>query len=356
MSRSIPELAPLPDDYRPDWQQIRIVLRCQGEPDWVPFLEGEIDPVHWQRILGRPVRSLADYQQVQVRLGQPFMAADVGLHTAPVILDAIGETEKTGRSLTLGTGGPIRSEADLEAFPWPDPDDLDLGQLEATESLLPEGSRIVLILGKIFDLGWWLMGLEAYSYALVDQPALIEQLHARIATYQSRVVERALEFKGLGAVFHADDMAYRSGPLVSPAVLREYIFPVYKRLNDLCRQRDVITIFHSDGQMDTLIDDVIEAGFDAFNPVEPMAMDIRALKRRVEGRLCLVGNVDLASTLTLGSPEQVRAEVRDLIRDLAPGGGYALSSANSIPEYVPWENFVALHAAWLEFGRYPLAS
>jgi uroporphyrinogen decarboxylase len=70
--------------------------------------------------------------------------------------------------------------------------------------------------------------------------------------------------------------------------------------------------------------------------------------------LSLVGNVDLSYTLTRGSPEEVDAEVRDLIRDLAPGGGYALASANSIPDYVPWENFVALHSAWLKYGRYPV--
>jgi uroporphyrinogen decarboxylase len=100
--------------------------------------------------------------------------------------------------------------------------------------------------------------------------------------------------------------------------------------------------------------DIIEAGFNAFNPIEPVAMDIRALKEQVGDRLSLIGNVDLSYTLTRGTPEEVRAEVRGLIRDVAPGGGYALASANSVPEYVPWENFVAMHAAWLDYGRYPI--
>jgi len=331
-----------------------MALLCQGEPDWVPFLEGEIDPIHWRRILGRPVRCLADYLEVAQRLGQPFLAADLGLHTMQVILDAIGETDEKEQSLGFGTGGVVRTEADLEAFPWPDPDDLDLSGLAEIERLLPDNFGMGLIIGKVFDLGWWLMGLEPYSYALVDQPALIERLHAKIAEFQERVVERALEFKSLGLVFHADDMAFRTGLLVSPQVLRQHIFPVYKRLNKMCQERDVITVFHSDGKMDTLIDDVIDAGFDGFNPVEPTAMDIRALKKRVQGRLSLIGNVDLSYTLTMGTPKEVELEVRDLIRDVAPGGGYALASANSIPDYVPWENFVALHSAWFKYGRYPI--
>jgi uroporphyrinogen decarboxylase len=356
MDHSMLELTPLPEDYHPDWEQVRIALLCQGEPDWVPFLEGEIDPIHWQRILGRPVRSLEDYLQVQKRLGQPFMATDLGLHTTQAILDAIGETDNSGRSLSLGSAGAIHSEADFEAFPWPDPDDLGYGILAEIERLLPGNFKSALLVGKIFDLGWWLMGLDAYSYALFEQPALIEQLHAKIAAFQTRVVERALDFKSLGLVFQADDMAFRSGLFVSPQVLRQHVFPAYTRINEMCHQQDAITLFHSDGQMDTLMEDVIDAGFDGFNPVEPTAMDIRALKKRVDGRLSLVGNVDLSYTLTLGSPEEVDVEVRDLVRDLAPGGGYALSSANSIPEYVPWENLVALHSAWLKYGRYPIGT
>jgi uroporphyrinogen decarboxylase len=102
------------------------------------------------------------------------------------------------------------------------------------------------------------------------------------------------------------------------------------------------------------MEDVIEAGFDSFNPIEPLAMDIVALKRQVAGRIALIGNVDLAYTLTRGTPAEVDAEVRELMRTIAPGGGYALASANSVPDYVPWPNFVAMHAAWLKYGKYPI--
>ncbi len=142
--------------------------------------------------------------------------------------------------------------------------------------------------------------------------------------------------------------------MVSPEVLRRYIFPVYRRLNRMCHEEGVLTLFHSDGNVERVIDDIIDAGFDAFNPIEPVAMDIRALKKRVAGRLALVGNVDLSYTLTRGTPEEVETEVRGLIRDLAPGGGYGLASANSVPEYVPWNNFVAMHTAWLKYGKYPI--
>jgi uroporphyrinogen decarboxylase len=293
----------------------------------------------------------------------------IGLHDHPAVLDAMAtasgdltptETDEAGwshgkeRRWAHGGESVIRSEADFEAFPWPTPDDFDYSILDEANRIVPAHCRVILTVGKIFNLGWWLMGFDTFAYALVDNPGLIERLYERIASIQAGVVERAIEHPSVGMVWHADDMAYGSGPMVSPAFLRRAILPTYTRLNSLCRQQGLLTGFHSDGNVDVLIDDLIEAGFDSFNPVEPLAMDIRALKRRVAGRLALIGNVDLSYTLTRGSPAEVDAEVRDLIRDLGPGGGYGLASANSVPEYVPWENFVAMHSAWLKYGRYPI--
>jgi uroporphyrinogen decarboxylase len=84
-------------------------------------------------------------------------------------------------------------------------------------------------------------------------------------------------------------------------------------------------------------------------------MDIVELKRTVGHRIALCGNIDLAYTLTRGTPAEVEAEVRERIRHVAPGGGYVLGSSNSVPEYVPLENFNAMREACFKYGRYPIA-
>jgi uroporphyrinogen decarboxylase len=333
-------------------------------------MEIGLSRVHKGRVLGRPVRSLADELEVSKRLGQPMVVVNVGLQTADSVRDAMDATHvdiedgyaaDTGwvkdseRRWAHGRTGVIGSAADLESFEWPSRDDLDLSAFDEAERLLPSGFRMVVALGKVFNLGWWLMGFDAYAYALVDHPELVARLHAKIAEIQSWVIERALTYDCTGMIWHADDIAYRTGLMVAPSILRQHIFPVYERFNRVCRERNVLSVFHSDGDVGSVMDDIIEAGFDAFNPIEPVAMDIRALKKRVQGKIGLIGNVDLSYTLTRGTPSEVVTEVRDLIRDVAPGGGYALASANSIPEYVPWENFVAMHAAWLKYGRYPVS-
>lgn len=364
------DLTRLPDDFVLDWKQVRRTLLCHEEPDWVPFLELGLSAVHKHRVIGRPVRTLGDDLEVSSRLGQPVIVINLGLQTYGPVLDAMASTHvdvENGRAADTGwvkgserrwahgTVGVIRSEADFESFPWPTQDDLDFNIFDEAEQLLPENFRAVVALGKVFNLGWWLMGFDTYAYALVDQPALVERLHAKVAEVQGWVVERALTYRCTGMIWHADDVAYRTGLMVSPKILRKYVFPVYRRLNQMCHERDVLTVFHSDGDVSRVIDDVVDADFDILNPIEPVAMDIRALKTQVKGRLGLIGNVDLSYTLTRGTQGEVEAEVRELIRDVAPGGGYALASANSIPEYVPWENFVAMHTAWLKYGRYPIS-
>jgi uroporphyrinogen decarboxylase len=83
-------------------------------------------------------------------------------------------------------------------------------------------------------------------------------------------------------------------------------------------------------------------------------MDIVGLKQRYGGKLCLIGNIDLSYTLTLGTPREVEEEVKERLRQVAGGGGYCLGSSNSIPGYVPLANYLAMREAGLRYGWYPI--
>jgi len=113
-------------------------------------------------------------------------------------------------------------------------------------------------------------------------------------------------------------------------------------------------IMHSDGRLWEVIPDLIALGLNALHPIEPKAMDITEVKARYGHKLALFGNLDLGYTLTRGTPDEVRAEVRQRIKELAPGGGYAVGSSNSVTRYVPVENFNAMREATFEYGEYPI--
>jgi uroporphyrinogen decarboxylase len=113
--------------------------------------------------------------------------------------------------------------------------------------------------------------------------------------------------------------------------------------------------FHSDGRLWEVIPDLIALGVNGLHPIEPKAMDINEVKARYGKKLALIGNIDM-DILARGTPEQVRAQVRQRIRDLAPGGGYAVGANPGITDYVLPENYRAMREAAFEFGRYPISA
>ena len=179
---------------------------------------------------------------------------------------------------------------------------------------------------------------------------------AAVGETQLAVFRRIVEMDDIGAMWYGDDLAYYSGTMVSPKVLRQYLFPYMEEMGAICREKDLPFVLHSDGNLWDILPDLLACGLNALHPIEPKAMDSRELKARYGDRLCLLGNVEIGETLTLGTPADVEAEVRERIRTLAPGGGYAVGSSNTVAHYVNLENFEAMVRATRKYGRYPISA
>ena len=350
----------------PSFERYRTMLLRRGEPDRVPLGDISVHPLLKAAVLGRPLTTLQDEVAFWRTAGFDYVPIEQGLQLTDVIRRqsmheveaqyAAGTAETQVRSWAVEGKGLITTKAEFEAFRWPDPDTLDGHVFSRIGSLLPPGMKVVAVVGKVFTCVSWLMGLEGLSFALADDPELVASVFHRVGTFQHRVVENLLRFDCVGAVWHADDIAFKTQLLVSPRILRQHVFPWYDRMNRMAHAKDVPVVYHSDGALQEVVEDVIGCGFDGLNPIEPPAMDINAVKRQYGARISIIGNIDLGYTLTRGTPDEVRAEVRQRIRDLAPGGGYAVSSSNSVPEYVPLANFNAMREATFEYGRYPIAA
>ena len=365
-----------PAGRRPNFDNLRRTLLRQGEPDYVPIVEFGIDSDVKTAFLGRPITTLRDEVEFWVKAGYDFVPVQAGIRSVIRPGHSAAEKASGARSLLLRKSqtaysiyteesrsmdwaekrrGVITSMEEFEGFAWPDPDKLDLSVFEEIKEYLPPGMKVIAFLGWVFTSVWTLMGLETFCFALFEQPELIRRMYDRVWAIQSRVLLRLLQFDAIGAIAHPDDLAYSEALMVSPAHFREYVFPWYRWSCAMVRERGLVNIYHSDGRLDTVLGDILACGFDALHPVEPKAMDIVELKRKVGGRVCLIGNIDLGYTLTRGTPREVEEEVRERILTVGRGGGYCLGSSNSVTSYVPLENFNAMRAAAFRYGRYPLA-
>jgi uroporphyrinogen-III decarboxylase len=193
------------------------------------------------------------------------------------------------------------------------------------------------------------IGLEDFCVALYEDRSFVEEILDRYCDWTAVVAERVCQM-GFDVFISTDDMAFKSAPYFSPAVFRELVLPRYERV------RETITlpwVIHSDGNLLPFLDDLVGLGIAGLHPIEEGAMDIRAVKRAYGARICVLGNVDL-NLLGMGTPEDVDRTVRGLIRDVGPGGGYIVTSGNSLAGYLVPQNVLALSQAVQRYGRYPL--
>ena len=359
-------------DRKTDFERLRATLNHQ-EPDYVPLFEMGIEPEIKQQFMGRPLDGHAEEIEFFQTAGfdaYPVSLTVINMHAKrrhPEDTDSMkikshatstykAELEAyTERYWAEMHRGVITTKKEFEAYPWPDPDNLDFSVLDEVGALMPDGMKIGVVIGKVFTGVWFMMGMESFMLSCIDDPELIEMVYDKVIPLQLRAMEVAMAHPAVGLSFHADDLAGTNGPLVHPDHYRQYVFPCYGKMCDMARAADKPFIYHSDGDISMVIDDLIDLGITGWHPVEKQAHDINEVKAEYGDRIALLGNIDLQYTLTKGTPREVDEEVGTRIRDLAPGGGYCVSSGNSIPEYVPIDNWAAMLEATFKYGKYPIA-
>jgi uroporphyrinogen decarboxylase len=174
----------------------------------------------------------------------------------------------------------------------------------------------------------------------IENPGFMHELLNAIADYNIAQVRKALEYD-IDAVYFGDDWGQQHGLLMGYDLWKEFIFPVIKRMYGVVRDAGKVVFIHSCGDVDELFDDLVSIGLGVFNPFQPEVMNVETLLRQYHGRLSFWGGVSTQRTMPYGSPEQVRAEVRQMI-NLGQAGGYILSPAHAVEGDVPLENLLAL--------------
>ena len=199
------------------------------------------------------------------------------------------------------------------------------------------------------DPCWHSMGFTTFGLALLDDPAFVGEVLGPISDWYARVTEALCELD-FDFIWAADDIAFHTAPFFSPRVYREVLLPHTRKVAE---KITLPWIYHSDGNLLPIWEDLTSQGMNAIHPLEAGSMDVEMLKAEYGDEIAFVGGVDLR-ILEAGTPEETREEVVRLIRILGPNYGYLLSASNSVTPHVKPENLAAMLDALLEYGRYPL--
>jgi uroporphyrinogen decarboxylase len=196
--------------------------------------------------------------------------------------------------------------------------------------------------GGIFEHLSWIMSLEGLGFALIDNPELVRAVSDRIGGLLADFYRHLLDLDRVAAIFAGDDMGFRTATLISPADLRKYCLPWQARFAAMTHQKGIPYYLHSCGNIMAVMEDLVErVGIDGKHSFEDAILPVEEFQVRYGGRIAVLGGLDV-HILAYSTADEVRKKTRNLIEACGKRGRYAIGSGNSIPSYVPVENYLAM--------------
>jgi len=325
------------------------------QPDRVPTFEWFIDKKVTQALVGtddilEAVDAL-DIDGVNVR-------ADYGrtFTSQTDYVDEWGTTRRiTGEALAAAVDYPLPDITRQKELPFPRADAPQ--RFASLEKALRrfEGKRAVILnLRDGFSDMREILGYENCLISMMIEEGHFADLLDRVVDYNLELARVARERFHVPIVAMTDDIANETGLLFSPEIYFRLIAPRFRRVVQGYKSLGFLTIKHSDGDITPVIDWWLDSGVDCLDPVDPAAgLDLADFKRKYGMRACLKGNVNCTGPLADGTEAAVAAEVRQCIRDGSAGGGFILSSSNTIHSGIRPSNYKVMLDALREYGQYP---
>jgi uroporphyrinogen decarboxylase len=333
-------------------ERVLTALRRE-QPDRVPSFEWEIDEKLIESLL--PGGSLLDFIEWTDLDGVSIFEDSIkNPIDANTYIDEWGVTlRKTEEYYPISIDFPIKVPSDLAKFNPPDPcaPERFISLVSAVERF--KGKRAILFRAHdVFSIPRNLRGIENVMMDFILNPDLLREMVQISLTYNSALVKRAVEL-GADAIFLTDDFSDNRGPMMSPKHFREFLLPGFQESIDMIHKAGVPAIKHTDGNIWPILDEIVNSGVDCIDPLDPLGgMSVGSVKEKYGLRVCLKGNVDIGGALSNGTPEEVCAETLACIQAGKPGGGYILSTSNSLMSCIKPGNYLAMLETLHQFGSY----
>ena len=288
---------------------------------------------------------LDNFIEFWLRMGYDFVRFEISLPFPENCLFAPDTAPNSARERAWidEHHGRITSWDDFERYPWPKVAEMDFFPFEYLDSHLPDGMGLMTChAGGIFEHLSFIMSYEGLCLALYDNADLIKAVTDKLGELMTGFYRHLLDLPNVIAIFPGDDMGFRSGTLVAPSHLREYCLPWHKRFAKMTHDRGLPYFLHSCGNVEAIMEDLIsDVGIDAKHSFEDAIIPIQDFQESYGDRIAVLGGMDL-NILSASSPEEVRRKTRSLIETCGPRGRFAIGSGNSIPNYVPVANYLAM--------------
>ena len=244
---------------------------------------------------------------------------------------------------------PILKEPTLRGYEFPPARDPGLEKLGEQIARHPDLYLSWGIGFSLYERAWTLRGIENFLLDMVEHPRFADELLDRICELNLALIEQACRFP-FDNVRFGDDWGSQRGLIMGARLWRRFIKPRFARMVERAASYAKTTFLHSDGDVSEVIPDLIELGLTVLNPVQPDVMDIYQLKREYARDIAFHGGVSVQHLLPDSTPDELRAEVRRLLREVGTGGGFIIAPTHSLGSDIPAENLLVLVAEFTQQG------
>lgn len=224
---------------------------------------------------------------------------------------------------------------------------------EAAETARSENRYILFGWWNLFfERPWMLRGMENLMCDYYTEPDNIRKLHSAMCDTYCSYIEMAYRVLKPDGFWASDDLGHQTGPMMSPEIFHDLLFPYYKRVGDKLKNSHMHFWLHSCGDNTLLLPDLIESGLTVFHPVQKHTMDEVRVAAEFGERLTLLAGIDVQHTLQEKDPKGIREEVRFLIDTFdRQDGGMCIAAGNGIVSGTPFENIEAYLDEAIVYGR-----
>lgn len=320
---------------KPNFENILKVLKCE-KPDRPTLFEFFLNGPLYERLGGKPENR---YLEAFHRAGYDYATFHVGFSFPK------GERHHD-KSISLNEGALITDWKSFEKYPWPVVEDSDYDILKRVAPEIPKGMKLIVpgpcgVLENIIQL----TGYDNLCMMLYDDPELVRQITDDVGSRLVRHYEIVGKYETVGAMISNDDWGFRSQPMLSPDDMKKYIVPWHVKIAEAIHSHGKPAILHSCGNQETMMESIIDVcKYDGKHSYEDTIEPVEKAYEQLNGKIAVFGGIDL-DFICRKTPEEIFRRSKAMLERAENRGGYALGSGNSIPDYVPQENYFAMISA-----------
>lgn len=259
------------------------------------------------------------------------------------------ETSRNTVTISLNADTLLKDHRSVKQYPWPDPKDYDFGRLKEAENLLPTGMKLIVHgPGGVLENAISLTGYDNLSMMLFDDPNLVKDIFANIGERLVEYYRICCKYDTVGACISNDDWGFKTQTMFSPEDMRKYVFPWHKKIVETIHAAGKPAILHSCGKFCDVVEDIIDyIGYDARHSYEDSIIPVEQAYLEWGQRIAILGGLDI-DYLCTQKPQEVYHRAKEMLKLSSQKGSYALGTGNSVPDYVPNENYFAMISAVLK--------